>query len=99
MPKVLFSPIPVEDMGARFLREAAMKTNDGAGDGTTTSIVLAQSILHETFRNIAAGADLMALRRGIQKGGELVLRELSAAARTNLHPGRDLPGGFDFLPR
>ena len=79
--KSIVLPDPVEDMGARFLREAAMKTNDGAGDGTTTSIVLAQSILHETFRNIAAGADLMALRRGIQKGGELVLRELSAAAR------------------
>lgn len=72
---------PVEDMGAQLMKEAAVKTNDGAGDGTTTAIVLAQCILHEAFRNIAAGADPLALRRGIQRAAEVALGELSATAR------------------
>ncbi len=79
--KSIVLPDPVEDMGARLLREAAVKTNDGAGDGTTTAIVLTQSILREAFRSIAAGADPVAMRRGVQKGGALVLRELTAAAK------------------
>lgn len=71
---------PVENMGIQLLREAAIKTNDGAGDGTTTSIVLTQSILHEAFRNIAAGANPIAIRRGVQKGAETVLRTLTDSA-------------------
>jgi chaperonin GroEL len=59
---------PFENMGAQLLKEAASKTNDVAGDGTTTATVLAQAIIHEGFRNIAAGADSMALKRGIDKG-------------------------------
>ena len=58
---------PFENMGAQLLKEAATKTNDVAGDGTTTATVLAQAIIHEGFKNIAAGADPMALKRGIEK--------------------------------
>ena len=59
---------PFENMGAQLLKEAASKTNDVAGDGTTTATVLAQAIVHEGFKNIAAGANPMALKRGIEKG-------------------------------
>lgn len=58
---------PFENMGAQILKEAASKTNDSAGDGTTTSVVLAQAIIHEGFKNVAAGADPMAMKRGIEK--------------------------------
>ena len=57
-----------ENMGAQLLKEAASKTNDVAGDGTTTATVLAQAIIHEGFKNIAAGANPMALKRGIEQG-------------------------------
>src|SRR6266550_2671883 len=59
---------PFENMGAQLLKEAATKTNDVAGDGTTTATVLAQAIIHEGFKNVAAGANPMALRRGLDKG-------------------------------
>ena len=57
----------VENMGAQMVREVASKTSDIAGDGTTTSVVLAQAIIHEGFKNVAAGADPMAMKRGIEK--------------------------------
>ncbi|MCL0028862.1 chaperonin GroEL [Dehalococcoidia bacterium] len=59
---------PFENMGAQLLKEAASKTNDVAGDGTTTATVLAQAIIQEGFKNIAAGRNPMALKRGIEKG-------------------------------
>lgn len=61
-----------ENMGAQLLKEAAKKTNDDAGDGTTTSTVLAQAIIEEGFKNVAAGADPMALKRGLEIGVEKV---------------------------
>ncbi len=57
-----------QNMGAQLLKEASKKTNDDAGDGTTTSTVLAQAIVSEGFKNVAAGADPMALKRGLEKG-------------------------------
>ncbi len=57
---------PFENMGAQLLKEAATKTNDVAGDGTTTATVLAQSITNEGLKNIAAGANAMLLKRGIE---------------------------------
>ena len=71
---------PVKNMGAQLMREAAVKANDEAGDGTTTAIVLAQALLQEAFRNIAAGADPLALRRGIKRAGELAVGGLVASA-------------------
>jgi chaperonin GroEL len=59
---------PFENMGAQLLKEAATKTNDVAGDGTTTATVLAQAIIHEGFKNVAAGANPMEVRRGLEKG-------------------------------
>ena len=61
-------PNPFQNMGAQLVKEAATKTNDLAGDGTTTATVLAQAIVHEGFKNIAAGANPIAIRRGLEKG-------------------------------
>ncbi len=69
-------PDPFENMGVQLVKEAATKTNDQCGDGTSTSVILAQSIVGEGFKNIAAGADSMALKRGIEKGVEAVVDEL-----------------------
>src|SRR5919198_815139 len=71
---------PFENMGAQLLKEAATKTNDIAGDGTTTSVVLAQAIVHEGLRNIAAGANPMLLKRGLEKGAGAVIDEIKAQA-------------------
>jgi len=69
-------PDPFENMGVQLVKEAATKTNDQCGDGTSTSVILAQSIASEGFKNIAAGADAMALKRGIEKGVEVIVEEL-----------------------
>ncbi len=61
------------NMGAQLLKEAATKTNDAAGDGTTTATVLAQAIVHEGLRNIAAGANAMLLKQGIDKASDAVV--------------------------
>lgn len=73
-------PDPLENMGAQLLRQAAAKVQEVAGDGTTTATVLAQSLLHEVFRNEAAGADPMALRRGMEAAGAAAVHALRAAA-------------------
>ncbi len=69
-------PDPFENMGAQLIKESASKTNDAAGDGTTTSVVLAQAIITEGFKNVAAGANPMALKRGIDKAIQHVVGEL-----------------------
>jgi len=74
-------PDPFENMGAQLLKETASKTNDAAGDGTTTSVVLAQAVITEGFKNIAAGANPMALKRGIDAAVSLVVGELHKMAR------------------
>ena len=74
-------PDPFENMGAQLLKETASKTNDAAGDGTTTSVVLAQSIITEGFKNTAAGANPMAIKRGIESAVNTVIGELKEMAR------------------
>ena len=69
-------PDPFENMGAQLVKEAATKTNDQCGDGTSTSVILAQAIVSEGFKNIAAGADSMALKRGVEKAVGVVVDEL-----------------------
>ncbi|MCC6313426.1 MAG: chaperonin GroEL, partial [Thermomicrobiales bacterium] len=68
------------NMGAQLLKEAATKTNDVAGDGTTTATVLAQAIVHEGMRNVAAGANAMLLKQGIDKAAEAIVEKLQAMA-------------------
>ncbi|MBU2509292.1 MAG: chaperonin GroEL [Patescibacteria group bacterium] len=65
-----------ENMGAELVKEVASKTNDVAGDGTTTATVLAQAMIAEGIKNITAGANPLAVKRGIEKGVEVVVREL-----------------------
>ena len=65
---------PVENMGAQLLKEVAQKTADIAGDGTTTATVLAQSIITNGLKNLAAGADPMSLKRGIEKAVDRVTK-------------------------
>ncbi|HVZ58285.1 MAG TPA: chaperonin GroEL, partial [Patescibacteria group bacterium] len=72
---------PFENMGAQLVKEAASKTADVAGDGTTTSTVLAQSIVNEGIKMITAGANPMVMRRGIEKAGEHVVSELKKMAK------------------
>ncbi|MDP2956986.1 MAG: chaperonin GroEL [Longimicrobiales bacterium] len=67
---------PVENMGAQMVKEVATKTSDAAGDGTTTATVLAQAIFGEGLKNVTAGSDPMAIRRGIDKAVEVVVAEL-----------------------
>ena len=72
---------PYEKIGAELVKEVAKKTDDVAGDGTTTATVLAQALVKEGLRNVAAGADPIALRRGIDKAVEAVTAELFTAAK------------------
>jgi chaperonin GroEL len=67
---------PGENTGAQLLREVATKTNDVAGDGTTTATLLAQTMINEGFRNVTAGANPMQLKRGIEKAVEAVVEEI-----------------------
>ena len=69
-------PDPFENMGVQLVKQAATKTNDECGDGTSTSTIVAQAIIGEGFKNIAAGADAMALKRGVEKGVEAIVNEL-----------------------
>jgi len=71
---------PFENIGAQLAREIASKTNDIAGDGTTTATVLGQSIVQEGLKNVAAGANPMALKRGVEKGAAAILEAIKSGA-------------------
>ena len=71
---------PFENMGAQLVKEVATKTNDVAGDGTTTATLLAQSMIHEGMRNVAAGANPMVLKRGIEQAVEVLVGEIKKKA-------------------
>jgi len=72
---------PVENIGAQLVREVASKTSDVAGDGTTTATVLAQAIFKEGYKNVTAGANPMALKRGIDKAVDTVVKKLKEMAK------------------
>jgi len=69
-------PDPFENMGVQLVKEAATKTNDACGDGTTTSTILAHAIISEGFKNVAAGAEPMGLKKGIEKATRAIVDEL-----------------------
>src|ERR1035437_8491471 len=71
---------PTEQLGADLVREAAQKTDNAVGDGTTAAIVLAQSMIHEGFRLIDAGANPMAMERGIHKATDAIIARLTQMA-------------------
>ncbi len=73
---------PLENMGAQLVREVASKTSDMAGDGTTTATILAQCIYREGVKSVAAGANPMALKRGIEKAVELVVEEVKKHSKS-----------------
>ena len=75
-------PDHYENMGAQLLKSVATKTNDAVGDGTTTATVLAQEIVHEGLKNVAAGADPMQLKIGIDKAAEIVVGELQKQSKS-----------------
>ena len=70
-----------ENMGAQLVKEVATKTNDVAGDGTTTATVLAQAMIREGLKNVTAGANPMVIRKGIEKAVNAALEELKAIAK------------------
>jgi len=72
---------PLENMGAQMVREVASKTSDVAGDGTTTATVLAQAIYREGAKNVAAGANPMAIKRGIERAVETIVASLKAQSK------------------
>src|SRR5580692_4372302 len=72
---------PYENMGAQLVKEAASKTSDAAGDGTTTATVLAEAIYKEGLKGLAAGADAMALKRGIDKAVEAVVEHVKGQSK------------------
>jgi chaperonin GroEL len=72
---------PLQNVGARLVREVASKTKDIAGDGTTTATVIAQAMIHEGLKNVTAGANPVALRRGIDKAISFLIKEIEAIAQ------------------
>src|SRR5438093_8902474 len=72
---------PFEKIGAELVKEVAKKTNDVAGDGTTTATVLAQAMVREGLRNVAAGANPMGLKRGIEKAVDFVVEAIKNVAK------------------
>src|SRR5207249_2017047 len=78
---------PFQNMGAQMLKEAATKTNDIAGDGTTTATVLAQAMVHEGLKNLAAGANPMQLKKGIDMATVAAVENIKSMAKPVM--GRD----------
>ncbi len=72
---------PMENMGAQLIKEVATKTNDAAGDGTTTATLLAQALIREGMKNVTAGANPMVLRRGIQKAVDVAVKKLTSISK------------------
>jgi len=73
---------PFEDMGARLIREVATKTQDDAGDGTTTATVLAQAMIRDGVKALASGANAMGIKRGIDKAAEAVAAEIRSNSKS-----------------
>ena len=82
---------PFENMGAQLVKEVATKTNDVAGDGTTTATLLAQALIREGMKNVTAGANPMVLRKGIQKATETAVEAIKKNAKKVVTARRTSP--------
>ena len=87
-----------ENQGAQLVREVATKTNDIAGDGTTTATLLAQAMVREGLKNVAAGANPMAIKRGIERAVDAAVAEIKSHVQRDLGQRRHRPRG-DHLRR
>ena len=90
---------PFENMGAQLVKEVATKTNDVAGDGTTTATVLAQALVHAGLRNVAAGASPMKLKKGMEKAVTRGCRVDKDPVARDRRQERDRPGRVDLGSR
>ena len=90
---------PFENMGAQLVKEVATKTNDVAGDGTTTAAVLAQAIVREGLKNVAAGANPMIIKRGIEKAVDQVVESIKRFSQDQLKASGHRPGCLNFRQR
>ena len=88
-----------ENMGAQMVREVASKSSDAAGDGTTTATVLAQAIVKEGVKAVAAGANPMDLKRGVDLAVEAIVADIVKNSRKIRQVERDRPGRRDFRQR
>ena len=85
-----------ENMGAQLVKEVATKTNDVAGDGTTTATVLAQAMINEGMKNLAAGANPIILRKGMKKATDAAVESIKAqSSKVNGKQHMDICGGID----
>ena len=87
----------IENMGAQLVKEVATKTNDTVGDGTTTATLLAQAIVNDGLRNVAAGANPLAIRRGIDKAVNAAVQVLAAGGVTGENAEAVAATGVDVL--
>ena len=78
-----------ENMGAQLIKEVASKTNDVAGDGTTTATVLAQAMVHEGMKNLAAGANPIVLRKGMKKATDAAVEAIQEMSQQSKRKGSD----------
>ena len=92
-------PDVFENMGAQLVKEVASKTNDIAGDGTTTATVLAQAIIREGLRNVTAGSNPLLIKRGIEKAVEITVNEMEVVQEGRRHQGEDRAGRVDLGQR
>ena len=90
-------PDPFENMGAQLVKEVATKTNDTVGDGTTTATLLAQAIVNDGLRNVAAGANPLAIRRGIDKAVNAAVQVLAAGGVIGENAAAVAATGVDVL--
>ena len=87
---------PAENLGAQMIRQAAERTGDAVGDGTTTATILAQAIFAEGVRNVAAGASAVDLKRGLDRGARVAVERLRDAVAPGEEPAGEGPGGDDL---
>ena len=92
-------PDAFENMGAQLVKEVASKTNDIAGDGTTTATVLAQAIIREGLRNVTAGSNPLLIKRGIEKAVEIAVDEMEKIVQEGRHQREDRASRVDLGQR